>query len=77
MVQREEEVNLYLISRKANDDNDILDYGVVAAHTETEAAHFGHRVIPWSKPEEVIVTLIGTALDGTRSGIQVGSFSAQ
>lgn len=74
-------MNLYLISQDENGWYDTYDSAVVAAET-VEAAQ---RMEPakgsfcngsWTTPENVTVSFIGVAADGTCSGVILASFNA-
>lgn len=77
-------MNLYHLSQKVNNDYDTYDSCVVAAETEEEAAGitpdgftFGDRWTSWAyKREQVVVRLIGVAVEGTASGVICASFNA-
>jgi len=80
-------MNLYLISQDENDDWDTYDNAVVAAMSEDEARTIhpngdGTLLVgkmgTWcSSPDRVVVTLIGTAVDGTKAGTVIcASFNA-
>lgn len=79
-------MNLYKISQDDNQDYDTYDSAIVAADSAQEAQqiHPGtfSRLSSWdssswtSKPERVSVELIGTAVEGTRTGVILASFNA-
>ena len=72
-------MNIYKIWQKYNTDWDTYDSAIVTAETEEEA----RRITPGSDVDEwvsdfnyVNVKLIGKAVDGTKSGVILGSFNA-
>ena len=79
-------MNLYLISQNKENGYDTYDSAVVAAPDEQAArsTHPGDR--PWpensfcdtwcSKPEQVVVELLGKAKTGTEAGVICASFNA-
>jgi len=78
-------VNLYLISQSVNNDYDTYDSAVVAAETElaARATHPNGDDDPppylvgcWAQPEDVKVTLVGVAVEGTEAGVICASFNA-
>ncbi len=82
-------MNLYRISQEANDGYDSYDSAIVAAESEDEARLISpcgdhhewnsdnHYCGSWVRnPSEVTVELIGTAIDGTKQGVILGSFNA-
>ena len=83
-------MKLYLLSQTDQNDYDTFDSCVVAAKNEDDARmvhpydkHFP-TVNNWldtnytwaNKPENVNVTLIGTAIKGTKRGVICSSFNA-
>ena len=79
-------MKLWLLSQTEADGYDTYDSAVVAAETELEARHIVPGDDGWeekssypswaTKPENVSVQLIGTALAGTLPGVIVASFNA-
>ena len=74
-------MNLYLISQDENGWYDTYDSAVVAAETveaarEIEPSKGAFRNGSWAAPEKVMVSFIGVAVDGTRSGVILASFNA-
>lgn len=78
-------MKLWKLEQDENNDYDTFDSCIVAAETEEEArcipphhegcnGYFGDS---WcSSPDKVKVTLIGDALEGTKSGCILASFNA-
>lgn len=81
-------MNLYLISQDINKDSDAYTGAVVAAENEEKARMIHPRgcpeLFPWDGTEnyswvdasDVIVKLIGVAIEGTKSGVICASFNA-
>lgn len=79
-------MKLWLISQTVNCGYDVYDSAVVAAHHETHARHMhpGGSVVGWQQkygtwayePDQVTVTLLGEALEGTKPGVVCASFNA-
>ena len=77
-------MNLYKISQTDNDDYNTFDSAIVCAVSEYDAKtinpdgrEWGYRWSAWCKsPDDVTVELLGTALDGVKRGVVLGSFRA-
>lgn len=77
-------MNLYHLSQTENNGYDTYDSCVVAADTEAEAQGitpdgfgFGGRWPSWAdNRNQVVVRLIGVAVEGTPTGVICASFNA-
>jgi|688.fasta_scaffold2128377_2 hypothetical protein len=82
-------MNLYLLEQEENSGYDTYDSMVVAAETEDKARLIHPNTWldnPWDRtkfnrdwatsPDQVSVKLIGTAVEGTKSGVILSSFNA-
>ncbi len=81
-------MNLYLLYQAVNKGYDTYDAAIVCAKSEDEARqlhpsdykrgrHETTKEDPtWCKPEQVEVTLIGSALEGSEAGVVLASFNA-
>jgi len=80
-------MNLYAISQSINNGYDTFSDAVVAAENEADARlihpsgrawseHIRHDYDDWAKSEDVVVELIGVAVDGTPAGVICASFHA-
>ncbi len=82
-------MNLYLLTQEENSGYDSYDSMVVAAETEDRARLIHPDTWsdnPWGRtqflfdwalsPDQVSVTLIGTAVEGTKAGVILSSFNA-
>lgn len=83
-------MNLYLLMQDENSGYDTYDSMVVAAETEDRARLIHPNTWsdnPWDRtkllyrdwatsPDQVSVTLIGTAVEGTKAGVILSSFNA-
>lgn len=79
-------MKLWLISQSVNQRYDSFDSAVVAAETESDARSINPGAPPrhnwgrggpmWAPPDDVIVKLIGEAVDGTERGVICASFNA-
>ena len=77
-------MKLFMISQSANTKYDTYDSAIVAAKSEDEARMIVPGGCAWdfpysgwcTGPDQVTVTLIGTAIKGTKEGMILGSFNA-
>ena len=75
-------MNLYLLEQDENNGWDTFDACIVASRSEQQArlirpdTGFDDLGTQWVKPEDVKVTLLGTALESVEPGIILASFNA-
>ena len=72
-------MKLWLLEQTHNDGYDTYDSAVVAAPDEQTAKAWplgGEYSAAWVTPKHVTVTLIGTAVRGTKAGVVCASFNA-